>query len=227
MIDIWSSNAARLPHVLPAKDGIPLPVEEVTFLSMRRINNFHDPPSSRPQSEASASVLVQKIGLSSLLSDIAQLNRAVADEALSHQDVQMATENLASKLDAWQLGLPATLTDTLENLTTQAAMGYGGAFVSLHIGFYHFSQLLHYQSLHQSLTIDSTTSPRFADTNGYAEKCRRSSTALCELLYAAQALPGAEVYVCMLPVFISSILTSDACTLGAANSPLLVIWFTC
>lgn len=195
MIDVWSSNAARLPHLLPAKNNVSLPIHEADFLRMRKKDTFHQSPSQAIQTEVSSSVLVQKISLNSLLSEIAQLNRALAEEDLSYQDTQIATEDLAQRLEAWQQGLPETLTNTPENLTTQAAMGCGGAFVALHIGFYHFSQLLHYQSLHQSLTFDVATSPRFAETHGYAERCRASSTALCELLYAAQALPGAEVYV--------------------------------
>lgn len=198
MIDVWSSHAARLPHLLPAKTNLSLPIHEADFLKMRKKDMFPESPNLATQAEVSSSVLVQKIKLNSLLSEIAQLNRALADEDLSYQDTQMVTEHLAHRLEAWQQGLPEALTNTPENLITQAALGCGSAFVALHIGFYHFSQLLHYQSLHQSLTFDVATSPRFAETHGYAEQCRASSTALCELVYAAQALPGAEVYASVL-----------------------------
>lgn len=93
------------------------------------------------------------------------------------------------------LGLPKSLINNPENLITQAASGYGGAFVVLHIGQCHFSQLLRFQYLHQSVTFDTSSSPHCAETHLYADRCRESSVALCKLLYAAQALPGAGVYV--------------------------------
>lgn len=195
MIDVWSSNSVRLPRLLVPRDDIPYPNSETEFLRMRRTQGSQHSPSMSLQEDAFTSVLVQKIRLNHLLSEIAQLNRLLADGALTGHDTQVATESLTQRLNEWHLGLPESLVNNPENLITQAASGYGGAFVALHIGYYHFSQLLHFQYLHQSVTFDTSSSPRCAETHLYAERCRDSSTALCELLYAAQALPGAEVYV--------------------------------
>ena len=196
MIDVWSSNSVRLPRLLVPREDVPYPASEGNFLRLRRTHSFQQSPLLTIQDEDSSSVLVQKIKLNSLLSEIAQLNKALADGAVVSHEAQVATETLAQRLDEWLQGLPDSLVNTPENLITQAASGCGGAFVALHIGFYHFSQLLYYRFLHQSLAFELLSNPSVDESHDYAQRCRDSSTALCELLYAAQALPGAEVYVC-------------------------------
>ena len=157
---------------------------------MRRSHTYSQISSFESEDENYSSVLVQKIKLNPILSQIAQLNRQLADNMLSPHETHAATEALALRLDEWQQQLPESLTNTPENLFAQSASGSGGIFVALHIGFYHFSQLLYFYYLHQSVSNYPAV-----ESGVFAGRCRESSTAFCELLYAAQALPGAEVYV--------------------------------
>lgn len=157
---------------------------------MRRSHSFQQFSSFESPEESSYSVLVQKIKLNPILSEIAQLNKTFAENTLSLYETHAATEALALRLNEWREQLPESLNNTPENLFAQSASGSGGAFVALHIGFYHFSQLLYFYYLHQSVSGHPTN-----ESNVFARRCREGSTALCELLYAAQGLPGAEVYV--------------------------------
>lgn len=195
MIDSWSSNSIQLPRLLPSRSDVRYPLSETEFLRIRRTHDFNQIPMMTSPHEELNSVLIQKITLSNLLSEIARLNKASAGKVLDPDTVEVTTIDIAQKLYTWHDGLPESLQNTPENLAMQAASGSGGAFVALHIGFYHFSQLLFYQYLHQSSWLGYSSSPRFSGRQDHAEKCRESSTSLCELLYAAQSLPGAKVYV--------------------------------
>jgi len=190
IVDVWSSNSLQIPRLLSPQLDVPFPASERAFFQMRRSHTYLQTSISESQDDNSSSVLVQKIKLNPILSEIAQLNRQLAENVLSPHETHAATEALALRLDEWQQQLPEPLTNTPENLFAQSASGSGGVFVALHIGFYHFSQLLYFYYLHQSVS-----SYPAAESNVFAGRCRESSTALCELLYAAQALPGAEVYV--------------------------------
>ncbi|KAH9208392.1 hypothetical protein DL95DRAFT_467801 [Leptodontidium sp. 2 PMI_412] len=192
IVDVWSSNSLQLPRLLNPKKDVPFPTSERAFFQMRRSHSYLQFSSFESQEESSTSVFVQKIKLNPILSEIAQLNRTLAENTLSLHETHAATEALALRLNEWREQLPESLTDTPENLFAQSASGSGGVFVALHIGFYHFSQLLYFYYLHQSVSSYPT-----AESNVFAERCRESSTAFCELLYAAQALPGAEVYYSM------------------------------
>ncbi|KAG4440911.1 hypothetical protein IFR05_003601 [Cadophora sp. M221] len=192
IVDVWSSNSLQLPRLLNPKKDVAFPTSERAFFQMRRSHSYLQFSSFESQEESSTSVFVQKIKLNPILSEIAQLNRTLAENTLSLHETHAATEALALRLNEWREQLPESLTDTPENLFAQSASGSGGVFVALHIGFYHFSQLLYFYYLHQSVSGYPTT-----ESNVFAERCRESSTAFCELLYAAQALPGAEVYYSM------------------------------
>lgn len=197
MIDSWSSNSIQLPRLLPSRSDVRYPVSETEFLKMRRAHDFRQISMMTSPHEEHDSVLIQKIILNNLLPEIARLNSVSAGKTLDPDTVEAATTDIAQKLYTWHDELPESLQNTPENLAMQAASGSGGAFVALHVGFYHFSQLLFYQYLHQSILLGHSSSPRFPGRQGFAQKCRESSTSLCELLYAAHSLPGAEVYVCV------------------------------
>jgi len=192
MIDVWSSNSMQLPRLLRPKDDIPSPRREASFLRMRRTQIFERTTSSAESREEDAtSLLTQKIRLNSMLSDIVQLNRLSTADSFSASEILSTTLGLAARLTQWHDSLPESLEDTTENMIAHAASGSGGGFVALHIGFYHFSQLLYYTYLHHSVNDHECSQP----IRDFAQRCRENSTSLCELVYAAQALPGAEVYV--------------------------------
>lgn len=180
----------QLPRLLNPRTDVPFPTSDRAFLQIRRSHSYLQFSSFESQEESSNSVLVQKIKLNPILSEIAQLNKTLAEKTLSLCEAHAATAALALRLNEWREQLPESLHNTPENLFAQSASGSGGAFVALHIGFYHFSQLLYFYYLHQSVSGYPTS-----ESNIFAGRCRESSIALCELLYATQALPGAEVYV--------------------------------
>lgn len=181
--------------MLQTREDVPYPVADQIFLNMRKSHDFTDNILHSYAKPSDEILLVQKIRLNGLLFDIAKLNRDTIDGVMTSYTIQTVTEQLGDRLDEWQLSLPHSLLDTPENLAAQVALGFGGQFVSLHIGFYHFSQLLYYRYLHQSQLMDVISHTSTDKIQNYAEKCRLNSTFLCELVYSAQCLPGAEVYV--------------------------------
>lgn len=197
MIDVWSSTNFHLPRLLPKKDEVPYPITDNAFLNMQA--GLGQPAASLSSSLSSGqyktSILAETVQLNLILADIAQLNRAAASGASSGPQIDIATEILAGRLSRWRSQLPTWLWDTRSNLEYHASSGTGGAFVALHIGYYHFSQLMYYRYLHIPEMDEAIASPRTAEAASYAENCRHNSVALCELVYNAYGTQGAEVYV--------------------------------
>lgn len=197
MIDLWSSNAVRLPQVLHTREDVPQPLPEGVFLDMRRTSDASIPyqPSISTSEEFNTSIFAEKVKLNLIFADIAQLTTATANRTISGVEIHTTTERLAEKLSNWRLQLSPWLVDTQENLAFHASRGTGGSFVSMYLGYYHFAQLLFYRYLHLPNIPDYMVSPSFVGACSYAERCRVNSTALCGTVYNAYATPGAEVYV--------------------------------
>jgi hypothetical protein len=72
-----------------------------------------------------------------------------------------------------------------------ASEGLGRTFVALHIGYYHYGQLLFYRFLQQD------RHESVPNTHFYANKCKTYAANLCELLYTAKTNPNCEVLYSM------------------------------
>lgn len=186
MTDVWSSNGVRVPRALTPRDNVPLPMDEIVFLDMRR-ENF-DLPSPTMLQESAASLLTQMVKLNAILLEISQMNAAAASTGVYSFEFDTTVDALTMKLDDWYNNLPPQLQDTPENLQHYASLGLGGTFVAVYLGYYHYGQLLYYQYLHEDSYDDQSHAAY------YAEKCKAHSIGLCEILYRAYATPGAEVY---------------------------------
>lgn len=189
MIDVWSSNGVRLPRSILPREDVPLPMEEIVFLEMRREN--YDLPSPTMMQESAASLLTQMVKLNAILIEIGELNRIAAASSSFSFEFNASVDHLTNKLDAWYANLPEQLRDTPQNLLHYANLGLGYFFVAVYLGYYHYGQLLYYQYLHED-SYDEASHAGY-----YAAKCKAHSTALCEILYRAYSTPGCEVYYTM------------------------------
>lgn len=187
MIDVWSSAGVRLPKQMPSIDSITLPCDEEIFLRLKP-GDFvpHEFQSSSP-----SSLLAQMIKLNRILVEINEVNQRTVTGHTVGVILENVIMELSNKLDDWHAGLPTFMHDNTANLQRYAAQGLGRVFVAVYLGYYHFGQLLFYQFLHGDCH-STVLSAQF-----YANKCKAHAESLCEIVYAAHAIPGCEVQYTM------------------------------
>jgi hypothetical protein len=140
MVDVWSSRSIRLPRQMPHMEGLPLPIDEISFLHWRLENVAPDHGD-----DCSSSLLAQMITLNRILS---QINDAIAETAAGSTItlvVEQTVQDLSQKMDDWYAALSEYMHDTPENLQRYASQGLGRIFVAAYLGYYHFGQLLYYK----------------------------------------------------------------------------------
>ena len=150
-------------------------------INIQEFNKVHDRQSS---------LLAQMIILNRVLMEINDFHHEVIKNSLDQTIIEIMVQNLSSKLDNWQSNLPEYMHDTLENLHRYSSKNLGRIFVAVHLGYYHFGQLLFYGFLQEDGLLTSDTSS-LAHT--YATKCKSYAGRLCDIVYSASRTPGCNV----------------------------------
>ena len=184
-----SSAGVRLPRQMPTLENIPLPIDEVTFLSLRP-TQLLPPDFSFPDSTAS-SLVAQMIHLNRILVDIHSLNERTVSGATSGVSLENEVMDLSNALDNWHSNIPSFLHDTLENIRNFASQGLGRVFVAVYLGYYHYGQLLFYQFLHGE-PYNTVLSAQL-----YADKCKNYAENLCQIVYASYSILDCDVQYTM------------------------------
>lgn len=187
LIDVWSSTGIGLPRLMVHRDDVPLPMDERVFLQLKREDTNTVKALPRPE----ASLIAQMIKLNQILAEIYGINNMAVIGQADGAALETAIRNASYHLDEWQAALPDYMRDTPVNMARYASEGLGRTFVALHIGYYHYGQLLFYRFLQQDCH-GSVPSTLF-----YANKCKTYAAHLCELLYTANANPNCEVLYSM------------------------------
>lgn len=201
MVDVWSSNGVGLPRSIRPRTDVAYPMDEITYLRMRR-ENF-DPPAMTTAEESSASLLMQMVKLNAILFEVSELNRAAISDTYAPQmsavELDAAVYMIGQKLDDWYANIPAEMKDTPENIERYSQFGLGYIFVAVYLGYYHYGQLLYYHYLDEHLYMEELSYDEGLRARAlqYADKCKDYSTALCGILYRSYNIPGCEVYYTM------------------------------
>ncbi|KAF6844251.1 C6 transcription factor [Colletotrichum musicola] len=193
MIDVWSSTAVKLPKLLPARSDIPLPMDDLPFLSLSRSGG---PPAATAAASLSSQHLSQMVRLNRILLDVNDFNQRCVAENPGWDALEQGVEALGARMEAWLAALPDNMRDTPENFAWFAARGLGRTFAAVYLGYYHFGQLLYYQFLYgaaATTAINPAAPASVARRDSYARKCKDHAARLCEVVYRAQTTPGADV----------------------------------
>ncbi|KXT11833.1 hypothetical protein AC579_4280 [Pseudocercospora musae] len=185
MVDEWSSSGVRVPRQIanPPLD-VPLPMEEMAFLQLRK-NEVNDPSASLDQAP---SLLGQMIALNRIFRDVNALNSQAADAQVLPPDIR-TVEVLTARIEQWEAQLPSYMRDEPANLAHYAAQGLGRIYAAVYLGVYHFGQLLYYQFL-QGAKDDQHNG---SIINAFAGRCKSHAAKLCNMVYAALDTPGCDV----------------------------------
>ncbi|KNG51978.1 c6 transcription factor [Stemphylium lycopersici] len=159
MVDVWSSTAVRLPRIMPFDSAVPLPIDEIPFISMGTSPRHGCIDAS---SSVSSPLLAEMVKLNRILSRIIDFNRVCVSEHLEGMPLEKGIRELSRDLDVWLEDLPQHMRDTPANFEYFASRGHGRMFVAVYLGYYHYGQLLNYQFLSSSVEA-SPESGRWRD----------------------------------------------------------------
>lgn len=107
-------------------------------------------------------------------------------------------QDLSQKLDDWHSSIPYYMHNTAPNLLAYSKLGLGRIFVAVHLGYYHFGQLLFYQYLHGDCQPSPTRNEATADLiHERAEKCKSYASSVCDLIHASHHTPDCDVLYTM------------------------------
>lgn len=185
MIDEWSSSGVGVPRqIINPPDHVPLPIEEMTFLGLRRQEPLYALHSINHPFQPT-SLMGQMIVLNGIFRQVNALNNHVVQNQSMIPDIS-AIHELTNKLDIWESSLPDYMRDNRSNLAHYAAQGLGRIFVAVYLGYYHYGQLLMYQFLHHDASEDATVI-------AFSQRCKNHAKKLCDMVYAALDTPGCDV----------------------------------
>ncbi|KAK7991484.1 hypothetical protein PG996_013467 [Apiospora saccharicola] len=185
MIDVWSSTAVKLPKIMPSNYMHPLPMDELSFLSISPDDQAFVPNS--PPTGFEAPLLAEMVKLNMVLAKVIEFNNRCVAEPLDSVTLETGVRELAFELDDWLARLPPHMRDTAQNFHTFAELGLGRMFAAVHLGYYHYGQLLCYQFL--GADVADIPNP----FHQYAERCKDYAARLCKLVYRSFATPGSDV----------------------------------
>lgn len=164
MADRWSSSGLGLSRQITDLDGpVDLPMDESVFQALSA-------DEMRLHTAWTPGLWAQMILLVRLFGPIQDLNRRSAAGEIGSDELSRTVDSISQQLQHWEDLLPGHFRMNEDNLEVHRARGTGGAFVALHLGFYHYSALLYFQFLERS------------DPTRYVEKCKRYAAAYSNLL---------------------------------------------
>lgn len=160
-------------------------MDELSFLSMSpddQVFVHNSPPTG-----LGAPLLAEMVKLNLVLAKVIEFNSRCVAERLDGVTLELGVRALAFELDGWLASLPPHMTDTPENFHAFSELGLGRMFAAVHLGYYHYGQLLNYQFLGADAADPSTP------FHQHAEQCKEHAARLCELVYRSFATPGSDV----------------------------------
>jgi hypothetical protein len=120
-----------------------------------------------------------------IFTKINTLLRRLSQESIPFHQYCEEAAILEHDLDRWAEGLPSTLVYNYDNFMHMIGEKMGQIFLSMHIGYYHFRQMLFFPFLDSRLTQSATCSR--------AAKCKESATIVSNILRYSETTPGCKM----------------------------------
>ena len=177
------------------KNEIPLPIEEGQFLGLRLDSSQNS--ESGLSLTRNSSLFTQMIILNRILIEINDFHKFLTSAPgtpINLDQHEQTILHLSHKLETWHSSLPSQMRNTPENLHLYSSQSLGRVFAAVHLGYFHFGQLLFYQYLHE---YQQSASGEESPIQKYANKCKAYSSALCDLVDKAHQTPGCNILYTM------------------------------
>ncbi|KAB2580628.1 hypothetical protein DBV05_g839 [Lasiodiplodia theobromae] len=175
MVDRWNSAGLGLTRQLPDALKYPMPVHELYF---------HQ-PDFRYRPELRNGLWAYFISLASIFGEIQDLHLRHVGGEVEDAHFEEQAQKLAACLEQFAEDLPIELHLNVDNLRWHADQGIGRTFVALHLGFHHYSTLIHFQYLDIQL-------PRTPKQRLFASRCKHHANTYSDLLKLSTEIPGCD-----------------------------------
>ncbi|KAL5338859.1 hypothetical protein BJX70DRAFT_408490 [Aspergillus crustosus] len=180
MIDQWSSAGLDMPRQLSDTSQHPLPMSELLFWGLKPGSQALDTIEHKPPALWGYMAII-----ASVFGKIHQLHRQLADGYLTDTETEKYPHVYALELEDFVQNLPTNLELTRDNLEYHAAQGLGATFVTLHLGYHHYSTLLYFHYLDSTFT-------QVPNQTIFAARCKHHAAAFSDLLSSSNEIPGCE-----------------------------------
>lgn len=178
MVDTWTSTGHNVPKVINAHTAS---IENLT-----PEDNLQRCTNTRILSAGGGTGLWTFMArLALIFARVPDLHRQLAAYDSDEHSIHESTAGIAVELDEYYAELPASLRFNPENLRSHISRGIGHVLIALHLGFHHYSTLVHFPYL----------DPRRAGlfpTDMHAERCKYHAAALSDILSTSLSQPGCE-----------------------------------
>jgi hypothetical protein len=178
----WSASDMAVEPASPFHDMAPLPeIDDSDFqsLSPEQLVESRTSPSSR------CDMWAQMGRTLNIYTRINVLLRRLSQNAISFEEFCKEAAVLEHGLDQWAKNLPPNLTYSYDNFMLMIDKKVGKTFLSMHIGYYHFRQMLLFPFLDTRLARWTT--------RDRAAKCKESATIVSDILRYSQTTPRCKM----------------------------------
>lgn len=175
--------------------AVDLSVEATPFLSGRDVLPavddvaFHtfDPELLRESSSSSCNMWAHMAGMLDIFARVNILLARLSRNVISFNTYCQEVPQLTQHLDKWAKALPEELKYSIPNLTSFANKGLGKTFLSMHLRYHHFRQMLYFPFL------DSHSGQSSAIPVDGAAQCKTSASMVSEILQYAMRFENCEL----------------------------------
>ncbi|KAM0199743.1 hypothetical protein ACHAQI_011907 [Fusarium lateritium] len=179
MADRWSSSSLGLaPQIRDTDLAVDLPIHEPMFESF-------SPDETKLNVPWQPGLWAHKISLVRLFAPIKDLNHRSVYGNIDHDEIESTVAALSKLLEDWEWTIPPDVRLSTENLERYIAVGHGGAFIALHLGYHHYATLLYFRFLEPA-----ASSPLAAI---YRAKCKFHASSYSDLVRLSRQKENCEV----------------------------------
>jgi hypothetical protein len=196
--DRWSAADMSTSSMISEEHAAQIPIlDEVEFMSLQPGMDQDYIVSFQPSSHGMWAQMAKTI-------DVFHCISGVISSLASHKTTIAAQEkrisHLTQQLDKWVAELPSSLKYTPQNLAHFRAVGLGKTFLAMHIGHFHFRQLLYFpfldplqMQLQPSSNLPSHTPQPNHAYETYAQMCKINAKLVSDVAQRAFENRGCEL----------------------------------
>lgn len=182
----WSASDMSIePMGLGSDPQVPPAIDDVSFHMPCPELSGKGNMSSTPRRDMWA----QMAKTLNIFTEINKLLRQLSRDMISFDDYCIKADFLEHRLDQWAANLPPELGYNLNNIMLFVDQQLGRTFLSMHIGYYHFQQMLLFPFLDARAARNTAEST----VRHGATKCKDSANLVAEILQYSTKIKNCEL----------------------------------